>query len=102
MSGKKLFLVGAIVLAFCFPVIAEAPQHNWTAQIASGTYGFMGYPQGTYVCYGSGHLYFTYPFYAVIAVALGIPLSVCVVGMYILRRYWEHVFHRCHDEHGAS
>jgi hypothetical protein len=85
---SKAFLIVVLMLMFSPCALAVPPDHDWTASFAGGTYGFMGYPEGCYLFYGSGKFYLSgYSVYLVAGVVALVVLFFCGLSLYLLRGF---------------
>jgi hypothetical protein len=87
---KKVLLVAAFCCLFAPSAFAMRirvePDHDWTVQVAGGTYGLQGYGRGTDLCWGRTYRYVRVPLYGIVTIGaigfLGLSFVgyTCLVG----------------------
>jgi hypothetical protein len=63
-----------------------ALQHDWVIERGSELFGLVGYPSGTYLCYGSGHFWIPITVETFGFVTLVVSFLVCCAWWCAYRR----------------
>jgi hypothetical protein len=86
--GHALLLAGVLAFALfsdVFALTAGAAERDWTVKVSNRSFGFLGYPSGTFVCYGSGNIWVSLPIEVVAAVTTVVPSFALICFIYWLR-----------------
>jgi len=88
-AGRKpLLLITALTFALCSSALARGvvpAEHDWTMKVSDHSFGFLGYPTGTVVCYGFGNFWIPLPIYIIAPVSVIVPAPALITWVHNLR-----------------
>lgn len=73
-----------------FALVVDPLEHDWTVKTGTGSFGLLGYPSATYICFGSGKIEIPAPLEIVLAISLVLPLIAVAIVYDLRRRYILH------------